>query len=260
MNCRLLQRFSLILMVGMMVGAVNAQPLTPNQKFVNQLYLDLLDRTPSTPELNALATPLDSASITRTQAAAVITSGDEFVGDQVTDFFQLLLHRTPSAGDAAPFVSAIKSGQTFEDTQAFIAGSPEYFANRSGSTNDGFLDAFFSDELNRAVDPISRSTFDGLLGGSTTRTQVAQLILTSTEYRQDLVTEYYNEFLRRAPDPSGLSGGVSFLGSSTDQNYIDTLLGSQEYFNLAQAIPEPVCSSAIVLMLLVRRRRAGSEG
>jgi hypothetical protein len=240
-----------------MVGRAEALPTTPNQKFVNQLYLDLLNRSPSGGELSGLSAALDSASITRTQAAGTITSGGEFLSGQVTAFFQLLLHRAPVGSEGPNTVSAVQLGQTFEDTQAFIAGSGEYFTARSGSTNDGFLDAFYADELHRAVDPGSRAGYDSFLGGGGTRTQVAQSVLSSMEYRQDLVTTYYNEFLRRAPSPGDLSGGASFLGSSTDQNYIDTLLGSQEYFNLAQSIPEPggVAAAALVVMLAFSRKR-----
>jgi hypothetical protein len=256
-----------IVMVWLLAGAwlalsrATAQAATPNQKFVNQLYLDLVNRPASAGELSTLSSQLDSASITRTQAAGVITSSDEFLGDQVGSWYQLLLHRAPGGSEATSSINAIKLGQTFENTQAFMAGSSEYFINRGESTNDGFLDALYADELRRAVDPASRSSFDSFLTGGGTRTQVAQTVLTSTEYRQDLVGTYYNEFLRRSPLPADLSSGVSFLGSSTDQNYIDSIVGSTEYFNLAQTIPEPggiaVASLGMLTLKTRHRRRRG---
>jgi hypothetical protein len=240
----------------LIVGRADAQPLTPNQKFVNQIYLDLLSRPASPTDLSTFGSALDSATITRTQFAALVTSSDEFLGDQVTDFYQLLLHRAPAGSEGPNAVSAIKLGQTFETTQAGIAGGGEYFTNRSGSTNDGFLDAIFADELKRTVDPGSRTTFDTLLA-SQTRTQVAQIILTSAEYRQDLVSTYYNEFLRRSPSGTDTTNGVNFLNSFTDQNYIDSIIASNEYFNLAQTIPEPGCITvfAAIATHLLRRHK-----
>jgi hypothetical protein len=235
-------------------GRASAQPLTPNQKFVNQIYLDLLHRPADPGALSTLGSALDSASITRTQAAAAVTSSDEFLNGQVTGFYQLLVHRSPVSAEAPNAVNLIKLGLTFEATQAGIAGSGEYFANRSGSTNDGFLDAIFADELKRTVDPGSRTTFDTLLA-SQTRTQVAQIILTSAEYRQDLVSTYFNEFLRRNPSGTDTTNGVNFLNSFTDQNYINSILGSTEYFNLAQTIPEPACVTVFAVMLLHSRNK-----
>jgi hypothetical protein len=223
-----------------------AQPFTPNQKFVNLIYLDLLGRSPSAGEL-AIAGQLDSASLTRLQVAAALTSSPEFLTRQVSGYYQLLLHRSPAPAEASPFLSLLTSGQSFEHVQAIIAGSVEYFTNRAGGTNDGFLDAIFADELNRAVDPASRSGFGSLLTGGTSRTQVTDFILDSNEYRSDLVNTYYPEFLRRSPLAGEVSGGVTFLSGQTDQNYIDALVSSAEYFNLAQTVPEPSCAGCVIV-------------
>jgi len=62
----------LLLAAGLIVAAncTEALALTPNQKFVNQMYLDLLVRPASPGELTTLSSALDSASLTRTQAEA----------------------------------------------------------------------------------------------------------------------------------------------------------------------------------------------
>src|SRR5437879_4528304 len=157
----------------------DATPIA-NQNYVKQLYLDLLERPGSPIEL-AISTQLDNATLTRSQLVTSLTSSDEYLGDQVVDFHQLLLHRTPTPTESSNFVTLLKSGQTFEQAQSTIAGSPEYFINRGGSTNDGFLDAIYADELNRAVDTPSRASYDLLLTGGTTRAQVADVILGSNE-------------------------------------------------------------------------------
>src|SRR5207302_3084900 len=111
-----------------------AAPIVANQNFVRQVYLDLLGRPPDAGEL-AISSQLDNATLTRSQFVAAITSGGEFLSDQVRGFYQLLLHRSPSSAETNNLVNAILLGQSFEHTQAILAGGGEYFANRAGSTN-----------------------------------------------------------------------------------------------------------------------------
>ena len=115
---------------------------------------------------------------------------------------------------------------------AIIIGSPEFFQNQGGGTTDGFLSALYQDALNRAIDSAGRANWLQAFANGATSSQVAGAILTSLEYRRDLVASFYTQFLLRPPDPGGLNGWVNLLAQGVrDETVIADIIGSPEYFN-----------------------------
>src|SRR5207249_2087193 len=122
-------------------------------------------------------------------------------------------------------------GGTIEQVETLLTGSPEYFQNRGGGTNDGFLDALYKDALNRAVDFMGRAPFDQALAKGISPAQVAALVFASTEFHQDLVQSLFERFLHRPADPLGLNAFVAALDQGvTDTQVIAAIVGSGEYF------------------------------
>jgi hypothetical protein len=75
----------------------------------------------------------------------------------------------------------------------------------------------------------------------------------SDEFRGDIVTDYFQQFLHHAPDSNGLTLYKNLLGSgSTEQDVIADILGSPEYF---QNVPEPTLIALLPLALIALRRR-----
>jgi hypothetical protein len=125
----------------------------------------------------------------------------------------------------------LQSGSTWEQVQEWICGSPEYFQKRGGGTNDGFLTALYQDALGRAVDATARAIFDRDLANGMSRTQVADAIFGSDEYRRDLVQSFYRSFLRRPADPQGLDAFAALLSQGArDETIIGYIMASPEYF------------------------------
>jgi phospholipase C len=203
---------------------------TQNQRFVAQLYLDLLHR-PVDPAGLASWTSALAQGAAHSQIALQIEGSQEYLSLVVKSFYLLYLDRTADPSGMSTWVSALASGATEQEVESALIGSPEYFDNRSGATNDGFLDAVYGDLLQRPPDSQGRQFFDQQLAMGVTRSQVAAMIFASDEYRHDLVRGYFSRFLHRATDPSGLTTFVNELGSGvTNQQVIATLVGSDEYF------------------------------
>ena len=148
----------------------------------------------------------------------------------VQNFYQSLLRRPADPAGLAFYVAALQAGATDESVEAALLGSDEYFQNSGGGTTDGFLQALFQDLLARPIDPASQAFFEQLLNGSgADRATVAQLVLQSGEYRQNLVSQLYTRFLNRAADPQGIAFFVAALGNGArDEDVIAKLIATQE--------------------------------
>jgi hypothetical protein len=197
--------------------------------FVAKAYHDLLLRAADAGGLAYFSTLLDQGSILRSQASLMIQNSAEYRTDLVQAAYQHFLRRAADSTGLSYFPALLAGGNTFEQVQALMAGSDEYF-QRAGATNDGFLDLLYQDTLNRPVDAAGRTYFDGLLSSGISRTQVATLIFASPEYQQDLVQVFYQRYLHRPADPGGLALFTGALaGGATDQQVVAAIMASEEY-------------------------------
>jgi uncharacterized protein (TIGR03118 family) len=205
------------------------QPATQNQLFVNQVYLDLLKRSADPPGLNTWTGMLNQG-VPRSQIVQNIESGLEFRTDQVTAIYNQFLHRAVDPSGLATFTNLLASGGTVEQVEGTVVGSEEYFQNRGGGTNSGFLTALYQDGLNRAIDPSGQAMFSMELASGVTPGQVAAAVFGSSEFLQDTVQGFYQNLLHRAADPTGLNSFVNALqNGATDQQVMAAIAGSSEF-------------------------------
>jgi hypothetical protein len=202
-----------------------------NQLFVARLYQDLMHTAPDPGLLATLTAQLDSGSATRLQIVQGLLGSADYQTALVTDLFSLFLQRSPDASGLAAYTTDLAQGQTVEQVETLLVGSPEYYQNRGGGTNDGFLNALYQDALNRPVDPVGRQMFDQALASGTTTAQIAAIIFSSAEYQQDLVQNFYQRFLHRTADGVGLNAFTTALRQGArDADVITQLVVSVEYF------------------------------
>ncbi len=205
---------------------------TANQRFVSETYLSLLARPVDNVGLASWSTFLDAGN-SPTQLVQIITSSLEYRTDQVQAMYQLYLHRVADGVGLNGGIALLQSGGTVEQLATMIVSSAEYFQNRANNDNSKFLDALYQDALNRTIDPGAQTAFLQLLTNGGTRAQVATIIFTSPEYRQDLVQSYYRRFLGRDADLMGLNAWVGLLmNGGKDEAAIAAILGSAESYNL----------------------------
>lgn len=203
-----------------------------NFSFLSAVYENLLGRQidPSAQStwLNYLA-----SGGTRNGVASAITSSTEYLQRVVENAYSTFLYRVAAPPELSYGVTFLQSGNTDEQFIAYVTGSPEYFLNRGNGTDLGFLQAIFTDLLRRPLDPASQQGFLQQLSSGFTRSQVTAEVLSSTEYRGDLVNSFFWRFLYRPPTGAEVSYYVNLLASGgTDEQVIDTLVSSTEYFNL----------------------------
>jgi hypothetical protein len=212
------------------LSVTNLDFIDLNQRFVLQLYRDLLGREADQSGLAAFSAALDRGA-TRGQVVLAIEASPEYRANVVQNFYGLFLYRPADPGGLNASDQFLATGGTDEQLEAVLTGSPEYFANLGGGTEDGFLSALYLGALGRPIDPSGRATYTQALHGGASRAQIAAAILGSSEYRQNLVQGFYLRFLHRPADSGGLNFYAGALhGGVSDEQAIAAIVGSDEYY------------------------------
>ncbi len=100
--------------------------------------------------------------------------------------------------------------------------------------SSAFVCDAYENLLGRQPDSGGLTTFVGLLNAGVSHTQVAVDLVSSAEYRGDLVNAFFEQFLDRPAEPGALATFVGLLNAgATDQQVISDLVGSPEFFNQA---------------------------
>jgi hypothetical protein len=206
-----------------------------NQRYVSELYRDLLGRQVDPTGLGNLAPPLDSGVLSRAQVVAAITSSGEYQTDEVEQLYKHYLDRDVDPTGLSNALAALAAGETLEQVAAGIIGSPE-FVNLHGRDTTVALNALYELALGRAIDSTGLSNASAALAVGMSLSDVALGVLTSDEYRSDLVNSYYLLFLDRSADAVGLANAVSALDhGASDAQIVAGLVTSDEYFNKTSA-------------------------
>lgn len=235
----------------LLLAPTSAFAAPTNSAFVEKAFQDILLR-PASPSDLSFWTPQLESTLSRQQFALDLLNSQEYSQLRANQFYNDYLARTPTAQEASNLTNIIQT-TTLPQGRSALLGGTEYFTTQAGGTNPGFLNALYLDLLNRPIDPTASSNFQTQLSGGATRADIANEVQATDEFRTDIVTGYYQQFLHRAPDNFGLNFYTGLLsGGGTEQEVIAGLIGSDEYF---QNVPEPAAISALALTFFTLRRR-----
>jgi uncharacterized delta-60 repeat protein len=213
------------------VGGPSA-PLTgtPNQRFVTQLYLDLLERPVDVSGLTFWSRLLDQGTATRADIAQAIETSLEYRTDVIETLYERLLGRAVDPSGLNTWGNFLARGGTVEELEALLVGSAEYWAH-SGAATSGFVNAVYRDMLYRTPDSGGAQTWSQALGSGASGSAVAAAILRSPESNANEIQDLYHGYLHRAPEPGGFAIAMSALQQGTsNEQLLAAIAGSDEYF------------------------------
>ncbi|HEV8058539.1 MAG TPA: DUF4214 domain-containing protein [Gemmataceae bacterium] len=121
-----------------------------NEDWLNQLYKDLLGRTPDKAGEAAWLKALPSGS-TRQQVASLVDSSSEREAVVVGSYYQSYLGRTAAGSEVNYWVGALENGATQEQVLTAILSSSE-FLTHEGGTLSGWLTGVYEATLKRTPD------------------------------------------------------------------------------------------------------------
>jgi len=212
-----------------------ALPGSPNQNFVNLVYLNLLNRPPDASGL-AGWTGLLNQGVSRNQVAADVQNSNEYRTDEIENLYHNLLGRNADPVGLTNDLAALAAGGTIEQIAMSIYTSAEFY-QLSGSTPAGFLSRLYQDQLGRSIDPTGLTGWECAIDSGTSLAEVVTAIFAGAENLQRQVQLQYGNLLQRTADPGGLTHFVGVEQQSGSFGVINGILGSPEYFGRAQQNP-----------------------
>jgi hypothetical protein len=220
------QNFTLV------VSGIPAGATTPNQRFISQVYNDLLNRVVDTTGLAAWTNQLN-LGVARSQVVLQIETSpsNEYRTIEVQNLYQRYLKRTPDPGGLSASIALLAGGGTIQQLSAALTSSAEFFGLAGGS-NTGFLVLLYQDALNRAIDANSlTSLLIGMAMGTASRPTISQFVFSSPEFTNGLVQSIYQNYLNRSADPQGLAFNAQTIANGATYEQVTAfVMGSPEYF------------------------------
>lgn len=209
-----------------------------SERFVTQIYEDILGRAPDQMGFATWTGFINAGNPASVILQAFLTS-TEYRKETIDAYFEQYLHRTPNVIDpekgtteANQFLALMDQGGTFEQIQARILGSIEYF-QISGGTNAGWITELYRDIFDRVPNSSERVTLSQALTRGDSRESLAAGLLGSVEYQQRLISDFYANYLHRTPDDAGLNFFVNLMQQQglRDEEVAFRLLQTPEYFD-----------------------------
>jgi Bacterial Ig-like domain (group 3)/SdrD B-like domain/Domain of unknown function (DUF4214)/Putative Ig domain/CARDB len=215
---------------------------TPDADFVEAVYRAVLDRNADPTGLAIWTSALQNGSLTRLAVVQGIRNSPEHFQDEVTDFYFTILDRAPDPAGLNAWVQTLQDGVPEEQVAADFLNSPEYLSKGDRY----FVDHMYEALLGRTYDPAGEAAWLNLLGddssgtathpASLTHAQVIQDFIYSQESLTRLVEGYYQVFLQRPADATGLSDWLALLGQGQPFSTIgEQFLASDEFYDRAAA-------------------------
>jgi hypothetical protein len=178
-----------------------------NDAFIEDLFIRDLGRPASASDLAFWRGVLSSSG--RQAVISGIEESQEGIDQLVRSLYREFLNRDARNGEEMFWVNLMQSGQTEEQVLAGIIGSPEFynFAQTqvaTGTPDQRFITEVYQVLFGRAPRADEITYWTNLLQGQT-RTQAVMQFFQSPEFRTDVITALYNQFLGRDPENGGLT-------------------------------------------------------
>jgi hypothetical protein len=207
----------------------SASTLDQAERFINNAFVDILGR-PADPGGLDFYSHQVFAGRSRSDIATMLDKSPEYLTHVAGGLYQRYLGRQGDSGGINFWVNGLAKGTATDESEAvsFIA-SDEYFNNHGGN-NTSYVNGIYNDALGRAPDA-GASFWINRLDAGAKRTDAAAAFLYTDEFKADIVNGYYQTFLGRNSDSTGLRFWVSQLQHGvSDESLISLLVSSPEYF------------------------------
>jgi secreted trypsin-like serine protease len=186
-------------------------PFGSATEFVNRQYSDVLGRTPTVAERNALVSRLDGGLAPERAIEELVRSDVVFrgAGAIVRFYYGYFAGRDPDTGGFLYWLNQYRGGVSLGTIASVFSRSSEFQNQYGNLTNSQFVDLVYQNVLHRAPDPGGRAYWLDQLNRGLPRWALMQLFTESAEHRDGTRarvdrTIAHTALLREAPTKAWL--------------------------------------------------------
>lgn len=212
--------------------SISAISVTAARAVVQALYQDVLGRAPDAAGLDYW-TAVVTATGDPARVAASIVASQERLQNLVRAGYRLALHRDPEPGGLAYWTAYLGATQRVSDLQVSLFSSPESLQVLGGGDRQAWVAGMYAALLGRPAAPSETAYWAQLAQGAGPQFVVGW-IARSDESGTRRLNGYYQTFLGRDVDSSGLSSWLPLMAGTGDFTIPGILGASPEYWALAQ--------------------------
>ncbi len=195
--------------------------------YIATVYTDVLHRTGLPQEVGYWAQQIQGGRPASDLAKALINSNENRT-NEITQDYQLFLHRGATAAETAYYLGQFQAGADSVTVRDEFLNSPEYHAMHPGNT--AFVDALYHDDLARNPDPQGEAYYVGQLNAGMSTAAVVSEFTNSSEREGKLVDLDYQTILGRDDTAAEHVTRVTKMnnGQDTDETLLAGILSSPE--------------------------------
>jgi hypothetical protein len=224
------------------LGSIAGLTDTPSERFLTQLYYDLLQRVPSAAEVGGWVKVLN-AGVAPSALPPYFTSSAEYQTNVIQEDYYSILQRQPSAAEVQAWLNLAQTGTSDEQIKVDFLSSGEFY-QKAGGTAAGWLNGVYEEVLGRGLDSYGLAAWTSLLQSGVPRTAVARDIVISGEADGIFIASTYQELLNRSASSAEINAWVGVFSSGlTQEQFVADVAGSSEYYQQATGAPSAVPQS-----------------
>ncbi len=199
---------------------------TLQEQLINQVYLDVLDREPTLPELDTWRTEITLGTPMKTVIRDIVYSR-EAVTNSVVQTFNTLEGVIPSQAQVVAALSPPNTG--YATVNASILGSQHYY-EINGATPDSWVTAMYTAVTGTEVPTATQTKLVNALKNGASRYDIALGVIESKAGREGTVDQLFENILNRDPTDSEAAYFARLLGQGIPLRLLTyDLLTSEEF-------------------------------
>ncbi len=187
-------------------------PFSTASAFVNQQYVDFLNRRPSSSELSNWTTQLNSGAKSPADMIEWIIQqpgSDDTIAPLIRLYWGCF-NRLPDSSGLMYWIGRLRAGTSLDAIADKFSVSAEFLRRFGGLSNGQYVDSLYLYILGRAPDSSGRQYWINKLAAGMSRGRMMRYFVESDHYRYLMyfrvrISLVYAGMLRRAPDSSGFA-------------------------------------------------------
>jgi len=149
---------------------------------------------------------------------------------EATSLYKTILHRAPTTAELSSTVASLRAGASETAIMLTLLTSAEYQAKHPDTAS--FINGFYADVLGQIPSSLTQLTMLQALGADTIQ-QEAQSLLASTSMYSEIVTDGFDNILRRPPTSAEMQYWTNQLQAGVSQDaFLHQLLVSSQFQTL----------------------------